>query len=109
MPYVKRDENGAIAAAYRDRRADATEYLAGDDAELAGLVAPRPEDPRRTLTESDLEMVRVIEDLIAVLMHKNLIQATDLPVEARAKLFKRRRLRSEMDRLVGLVAEDETI
>jgi len=111
MPYVRRNQSGEVAAAFAERQADATEFVDDDADDLKSLVGERSAtyDPRKVLTESDLDFIRVIEDLVAVLLHKNIIQPTDLPQEARGKLLKRRRLRGEMDRLAGLVAEDETI
>lgn len=110
MPYVKRNPAGEVAAAFAERQSDATEFVAADADDLRPLVGEHgaASDPRKTLTESDLDLIRVIEDLVAVLMQKNIIQPTDLPPEARMKLLQRRRLRGEMDRLAGLVAEDET-
>jgi len=111
MPYVKRNLDGDVAAAFAERQSDATEFVPDDADDLKPLVGDRSVnvDPRKVLTESDLDFIRVIEDLVAVLLHKNIIQPTDLPQEARVKLLKRRRLRGEMDRLAGLVAEEETI
>ena len=111
MPYVKRNRSGEVAAVFAERQADATEFVAEDADDLKPLVGNRSAvaDPKKVLTESDLDLIRVIEDLVAVLMHKNIIQPTDLPPEARVKLLKRRRLRGEMDRLAGLIVEEETI
>ena len=111
MAYVKRNLSGEVAAAFAERQSDATEFLPEDAEDLRPLVGNRSAnaDPKKVLTESDLDLIRVIEDLVAVLMHKNIIQPTDLPEEARIKLLQRRRLRGEMDRLAGLVAEDEMI
>lgn len=109
MPYVKRNSSGEVAAAFAERQSDATEFVSEDADDLKPLVGGRSAnaDPRKILTESDLDFIRVIEDLVAVLMYKNIIQPTDLPEEARVKLLQRRRLRGEMDRLAGLVADEE--
>jgi hypothetical protein len=109
MPYVKRDENGDVIAAYADAQADAREFLTPDSAALSGLVAPSPEAAtRQSLSQSDLDLVRVLEDLVTALLSKNVIQQTDLPEEARAKILQRRRMRGELDQLAGLVIEEET-
>jgi hypothetical protein len=109
MPYVRRDSEGRVAAVFAEPQADADEFLGPGAEELRAFVGD-PDDgggARQTLTASDLELVRVLEDLIAVLLDKNIIQPTDLPAEARAKLLKRRQLRGELEALVGLVAEDD--
>ena len=41
-------------------------------------------------------MIRVLDDLIEVLVKKNVIMLTDLPEEARAKLGKRQEVRRRM-------------
>ena len=61
----------------------------------------------KSLTATDLELVRVLEDLIGLLIDKNVIQLTELPQEAAAKLFRRRQLRGELDSLAGLVADED--
>jgi hypothetical protein len=109
MPYVSRDETGQVSAAYAEPRADAEEFLPAGAPELLILLgeAESGRDARESLTATDLELVRVIEDLIGLLVEKNLIQHTELPQEAAAKIFHRRQLRGELDSLQGLLAEDD--
>lgn len=114
MPYVKRGPGGQVAAIFAEAQADAREYVQSDADEVRRFVGATAAgaatgNPRQSLTESDLELVRVLEDLISVLMDKNVIQQTDLPEEARAKLLRRRQLRGELDNLVGLVSEEEEL
>ena len=54
------------------------------------------DDPRKSLAQSDQEMVRVIEDLIKMLIDKNVIAADDLPEAARSKLLRRHIWRRRM-------------
>ena len=70
----------------------------GDSAEL-----------QSALVASDLELVRVLEDLIAVLIDKRIIMLTDLPKAAQQKLAHRYELRSRLGDLGGIVAEQEEI
>jgi hypothetical protein len=69
MPFVKRDATGALAALFRERAADATEYLAPDHPAVRAFAAAAPAEPtaRARLLDSDLDMIRVYEDLIDVL------------------------------------------
>jgi hypothetical protein len=46
----------------------------------------------------DADFVRVIEDVIDALLSKNVINATDLPAEAQAKLFARKTFRDRASR-----------
>lgn len=63
-----------------------------------------------SLSQSDLALVRVIEDLIDTLIEKGLIQFTDLPSAAQAKLLSRRETRAALkDPLRLLPADDADI
>lgn len=63
-----------------------------------------------SLSQSDLALVRVIEDLIDTLIEKGLIQFTDLPAAAQAKLLSRRETRAALkDPLRLLPADDADI
>ena len=64
---------------------------------------------REALTASDLEMVRVLDDLVGVLIDSGIITLTDLPRAAQEKLDRRLRLRSRLAGLHGLVGEADEI
>ena len=51
------------------------------------------------LEEADKKMIRVLDDLIEVLIRKNVILLTDLPREAREKLGTRQSVRSRLQEL----------
>lgn len=55
------------------------------------------------LAESDITLVRVLEDLIDVLITRGLIQFTDLPPAAQTKLLERRQSRATLDRRLQLL------
>ena len=63
----------------------------------------------RQLDASDLEMARITEDLIDLLIGRNIINFTDFPGMAQAKLINRRALRSNMSALTNLVGDEENI
>jgi hypothetical protein len=63
-------------------------------------------DALERLAESDQSLVRVLEDLIDTLIGKNLIQFTDLPDPAQAKLLERRTLRHSVNAL-NLIEDDD--
>ncbi len=111
MPYVTRNKNGRITAVHTAKSAKATEKLARGDPELVKFLG-RARDPvglQSALVVSDLELVRVLEDLIAVLIDKRIIMLTDLPKAAQQKLAHRYELRSQLADLGGIVAEHEAI
>jgi hypothetical protein len=63
----------------------------------------------RQLDASDLEMARITEDLIDLLIGRNIINFTDFPGMAQAKFINRRALRSNMSALTNLVGDEENI
>ncbi len=111
MPYVIRDGDGQIVAVHAIRSEQAQERLQADDAELREFVAATGDSTnlQNVLIASDLELVRVLEDLIAVLIDKRIIMLTDLPEAARRKLARRYELRSQLNDLGSIVAEQEEI
>ena len=96
MPYVTRDARGAITGLTRDAPADpagSTEFLAADHPEvMAFMGAPAGE----AFDRLDADFVRVIEDVIDTLIVKNVINITDLPEQAQAKLFARKSFRERI-------------
>ena len=63
----------------------------------------------RQLDASDMEMARITEDLIDLLIGRNIINFTDFPTMAQRKLINRRALRSNMSALTNLVSDEEAI
>jgi hypothetical protein len=105
MPFVARDGQGRIVAIYAAAREGAREQLSADDPELQKFIGASHDDAgaRERLLESDLQLVRVLEDLIDVLIAKRVILFTDLPPVARAKLGYRRGLREKLADLGGIM------
>lgn len=64
-------------------------------------LAPR----NAALLESDLSLIRALEDLIDVLIRKEVLRLTDLPDSVQTKLLSRRRLRGSM-RSLSLLGDD---
>lgn len=106
MPYVSRDENGAIAAVFRVPTDNATEYVPPGNPEVTDFLYDRQSDPHQPLTESDAGMSRVVEDLIDLLIDKNIISFSDFPLPAQERMLERRRFRGALDGLIGLVNEE---
>ena len=111
MPYVIRDGDGQIIAVHAIRSEQAQERLATDDPGLREFIAATGDSAnlQSVLVASDLEMVRVLEDLIAVLIDKRIIMLTDLPEAAQRKLARRYELRSQINDLGTIVGEQEEI
>ena len=108
MPYVSRDEQGNIVAIYRSPIGGASEELAAEDPEIIQFLsdAGSSEQLKWELFVSDLLMGRLIEDLIDVLITRNVMNVTDLPAAAQRKLMRRRHLRDKMQAADGLLSDE---
>ena len=121
MPYVARGRDGAILAVFKAANDCAHEELKPDDRELRaflGLPMSVPKTRPQILVDSarhhqlrrtDLEFVRVLDDLLSALLNKGTILVTDLPTEARRKLMLRRSLRRNANDSGGFVAEADEL
>lgn len=111
MPYVNRDENGKIIALVARPSRDTAEKLSASDPEvLAFLQESETEFPSREfLTSSDLELVRALEDVINLLVEKNVIKFTELPSAVQHKLLNRQYVREKLHDENGLLIEGEDI
>ena len=98
MPYVTRDPEGRVIALHANRNGDAKEELAADDPDLLSFVGThvRLADIRDELEATDLELIRVVEDLITVLIDNGILKPTDLPLAAQKKLTQRGKLRAQL-------------
>lgn len=59
------------------------------------------------LKDSDLELIRVLEDLVSVLVERGAIRYTDLPAAAQRKLQARAEARSGLGCLSGLLGDED--
>ena len=109
MPHVLRDTNGRIMAVLDRPSAGATEEVGPDDAELVSYLTKKGPTSYFDLLRADLEFIRVIEDLIAALISRNVILLTDLPAQAQEKLLQRGSLRRQFRDKSGMLTEDEDV
>jgi hypothetical protein len=88
----------------------AFDQIPQNDPELRAFLQDAGNDQaRERLSQSDLEMVRVIEDLVDLLIGKNVFNFTDLPRVAQKKLLDRRQLRRNLSVLTNLVGDADDI
>jgi hypothetical protein len=110
MPFIRRDAQGAIDSLHR-RDEGGAEFLPDDHPEVRAFLGTGagPEHGER-FAELDADFVRVIEDVIDTLISKNVINITDLPVEAQTKLFSRKSFRERATKdALKLFGDDETV
>jgi len=93
MPYVRRNAQGELASLHRHAEAGTDEYLPDDHVEVRAFIGSGGGDAPQGFARLDADFVRVLEDVIDTLVAKNLINITDLPPEAQAKLFSRKSFR----------------
>ena len=98
MLYVERDENGIITALHMSPDPKAGEQKTILDEEiLAFLNKSVDTDPWvQLLSLSDVGIIRILEDLIDLLIRKNVILFTELPEEAQEKISERKKVRERI-------------
>jgi|LNFM01.1.fsa_nt_gb hypothetical protein len=92
MPFVLRNEAGAIVSLHREPLAGG-EALPGDHPEVQAFMQGS-HSAVAAFDNLDAGLVRVLEDLIEVLVSRNVIRITDLPAAARNKLLERKDYRT---------------
>ena len=107
MFYVQRNAQGALSHVNTAPFAEANETLPADHPEILAWQDTVVEKRLQQLRQSDMDMIRVLDDLIQVLTQKGVIRVTDLPAAAQAKLMDRSQAREALDGLNNLITEDE--
>lgn len=106
MFHATRNADGSLLALSRQPLPNG-EFLDEHDPEVQQFLRSTPVEPE--LNASDVEFVRVIEDLIDTLIHKNVIRHTDLPVAVQKKLMLRKGLRNRMQGSLDLLENDQGV
>jgi hypothetical protein len=94
MPYVSRNAAGGIESLHHVATDVAAEQLPADHPEVRAFLGAGDDSFGRL----DADFVRVIEDVIDTLIERHILNITDLPVEAQAKLFARKSYRERSAR-----------
>lgn len=89
MPHVLRDPDGQLLSLHREP-GPGTQFLPPDHPEVVEFLAGQDGGGFARL---DADLIRVVEDLVDILIRKQLICLTDLPLEAQDKLFARKSFR----------------
>ncbi len=98
MPYVRRQPSGIIDSLHRHPDASAAEFLPDEHPDVQSFIGRSATEEGSDFSRLDADFVRVIEDVIDTLIVKNILNITDLPAEAQAKLFARRSFRERASR-----------
>jgi len=98
MPFILRDENGKIYRASARHLIDA-ELVPHNHPDVIAFLQNRGQDPSyvkdalEELRRTDNEMSRAVEDVVMVLLKKNLFKMTDLPKAVQDRMAHRVKMR----------------
>jgi hypothetical protein len=97
MPFVRRNAEGRIDSLHRAASGDAAEFLSDDHPDVRAFIG-LSDAAQEDFSRLDADFVRVIEDVIDTLIVKNVLNITDLPEQAQAKLFARKSFRERVSK-----------
>ncbi|WP_373095524.1 hypothetical protein [Zhongshania sp.] len=103
MPFVKRDNDGKIVAVSQLEIVDFT-FLDEASEELQEFLNEMMS--QGPVEETDLGFIRVVEDVIELLISKNIILFTELPEAAQQKMLLRQQLRDSGNTRLELIPDD---
>lgn len=109
MAYAKRNADGDIIALYHTASEEGLEEVSCNHADVMRFLSGPDGDHESLayLKQSDLDLVRVVEDLIELMVDKNLIMFTELPTAAQEKLLGRKQARENLNE-AGMMMVDDT-
>jgi len=111
MPFVERHANGSIIRMLDTAVEGCDEFLAPDhpDVQAHEAVVQEVKNNLQYLNDSDMGVLRVSEDLIELLIERNIIRLTDLPDAAQEKLLKRKSARARVNHLDSILLDEDAI
>ena len=114
MPYVRRDADGKVISVRKDDQEGHDEFVANNDSGLLEFFSDNMADdnPLYYLIKSDLDLMRVLEDVIDLLVNNGTIKFTDFPESAQKKLMGRRHARAKLregQKSTVLVEDDDIL
>lgn len=105
MVFVQRNAEGEVTAVANEAQPGFDEELPPTHPDVVGYF-----DRLGTTLEigtTDKDFVRVLEDVVDLLMSKNIIRFTDLPDEAQGKILRRQALREAARDSLDLLGDDK--
>lgn len=107
MLYIERDSSGKIIGIHNSPTEQAVEKKTAVDQEVIDFIAESglSDQLQPLLSLFDQSIIRVLDDLIDLLIAKNVIMFTELPEEAQSKITARKILRKKMSNS-GFIVDD---
>lgn len=111
MLYVERNERGDIVAISRDNKSSMAERKEAVDEEVLAFLREHSsaDSSLSTLVELDLKTIRIIDDVVELLIRKNLIMFSELPAGAQERLIARKRLRAVIQDSASILDDTEIL
>ena len=97
MPYIQRNEYGKVVA-LTFTEGTSSEFLPVESPEVLQLLAGQGDTSSLEMMLDDLKLIRVIEDLIDILISKNIIIFSELPLPVQQKILLKK---GHRDKLFG--------
>lgn len=105
MAYILRNAQGNIIAVSAENDLEGNwQFIQEDTPEYVDYLENSLAKNSK-FRESDIQLARVLEDLISMLIERNLIRFTDFPVAAQKRLIDRQTLRKKTQ--LSSILEDE--
>ncbi len=106
MLYAERNELGKITAVRTTPATPDQEQIT--DEELIDFFneSGNAASYQTLLSLLDTRIVRVLDDLIDVLVDKNVIRFTDLPIDAQKKIGERKKIRQKLQSAGGIMVDN---
>ena len=112
MLFALKDEQGGVLAISDKQLAENWTPIDLEDQSLLSFLQRNPSIGSKVMQAADADFIRVLEDVIDLLIDKQIIQFTELPDPVQNKLLNRRRYREEMrnkDDRTELIDSDDSI
>lgn len=105
MFYVERNQQGQIVAVRRDANMPGMESKESVDDEIIEFLGREEtsDSIKHILASTDVGVMRILEDLIHLLVTKNIIMSTELPEDAQIKLRQRQLMRQRIGKETFIV------
>jgi hypothetical protein len=103
MPYIFKNAEGLITGSASEKLGGDWEFIEGDSKEYLDYLEQSLTE-HASFRESDIQLARVLEDLISILIDRGMVRFTDFPPAAQKRLNYRQSMRKK-NRLSGIVDE----
>ncbi len=107
MVFAMRDKDGKVDSLFHADSGGNRENLDFDNPDVLEFLEAEGFQSVGAWRRSDLDMARVLEDLVITLLQKELISFTDLPLDAQRKLILRHESRGDLGFIARLFPAEE--